>query len=445
MQWGATTFGAKMLLQRFRRDKQSVPDSLDRRHAVAMDSQWAQTSTRRIGMLPRVAFEYGHTICASSTSKSASARARPGRLILSSTSVSERYEFVHVLYRQVLYDRQAPGRRARLHRRIGERLEALYSQRLDEIVPVLVQHFDAAADWPRAIKYLRMAADVAVRRYAPLEAISMLQRALDLASRLPEAERPLSEIDTLEKLATSYHTSADSRRTETYQALVEKAAAQGLVDTEVRALVGLAWTEHITSTRRSLDVVTRALKLSARQHDPVLRARMRVRALACRVWASGWSAGDAEESRSALAQIRAAGDPAILAPYLIYYGVIPAYSSEYREACRNLVEGRAMLRATIGENPYVSFPYEVVQVLLPTCLMYLGEWDKALQEIDATIAMLDANGDYYRGQTARVHRAALHLHAMDFAGARDICESAVPLTRGSPGWESQRSRNGTAG
>jgi predicted ATPase/DNA-binding winged helix-turn-helix (wHTH) protein len=40
-------------------------------------------------------------------------------------SVSERYEFVHALYRQVLYERQAPGRRARLHRRIGEQLEAL--------------------------------------------------------------------------------------------------------------------------------------------------------------------------------------------------------------------------------------------------------------------------------------------------------------------------------
>jgi tetratricopeptide (TPR) repeat protein len=83
----------------------------------------------------------------------------------------------------------------------------------------------------------------------------------------------------------------------------------------------------------------------------------------------------------------------------------------------------------MGENPYVSFPSEVVQVTLPTCLTYLGEWGEALREVDATIAMLDANGDYYRGQTARVHRAVLHLHAMDFAGARDICESAVPLTR----------------
>jgi predicted ATPase/DNA-binding winged helix-turn-helix (wHTH) protein len=39
-------------------------------------------------------------------------------------SVTERYEFVHVLYRQVLYERQSPGRRATLHDQIGERLAA---------------------------------------------------------------------------------------------------------------------------------------------------------------------------------------------------------------------------------------------------------------------------------------------------------------------------------
>jgi predicted ATPase len=39
---------------------------------------------------------------------------------------AERYEFVHALYRQVIYDRLAPRRRATLHRRIGERLAALH-------------------------------------------------------------------------------------------------------------------------------------------------------------------------------------------------------------------------------------------------------------------------------------------------------------------------------
>jgi DNA-binding winged helix-turn-helix (wHTH) protein/tetratricopeptide (TPR) repeat protein len=342
-------------------------------------------------------------------------------------TVSERYEFVHALYRQVLYNQQAHGRRARLHRRIGERLEALYSQRPDEIVPVLAQHFEAASDWARAIRYLRMAADTAVRRYAPLEAVPLLQRALELASHLPEPERSASKIETLEKLAINYVTSVDSRCAETYETLIEAAAQQGLVDTEARGLLGLAWAEARTSTQRCLDVLTRALKLSAHQHDPLLQARTRASALACRVRVSGWNAGDAAECRTALAHIREAGDPAIVAPHLIDYSVIPAYSSEYRESCRTLIEGRAILGEVIGENPYLSLAYAVAQFQLSFCLVHMGEWGEALREIDAAVTMLDRNGDYYRAQLIRLIRAALHLHAMDFAGARDLCEAAVPL------------------
>jgi len=43
-------------------------------------------------------------------------------------TVSARYEFVHALYREVLYRRLASGRRAKLHQRIGEQLE--YSSRI---------------------------------------------------------------------------------------------------------------------------------------------------------------------------------------------------------------------------------------------------------------------------------------------------------------------------
>ena len=60
-------------------------------------------------------------------------------------SVTERYEFVHALYRQVLYDRQLPGRRARLHRQIGERLEAMHAQRMEKVVSELAYHFERAA------------------------------------------------------------------------------------------------------------------------------------------------------------------------------------------------------------------------------------------------------------------------------------------------------------
>ena len=66
-------------------------------------------------------------------------------------SMTECYAFVHVLYRQALYDRQLPGRRARLHGLIGERLAALYTQRMEEVAPELAYHFEQASDSPRAI------------------------------------------------------------------------------------------------------------------------------------------------------------------------------------------------------------------------------------------------------------------------------------------------------
>jgi predicted ATPase len=42
-------------------------------------------------------------------------------------SVTPRYEFLHALYRETLYRRLTARRRAKLHRRIGDRLEALFS------------------------------------------------------------------------------------------------------------------------------------------------------------------------------------------------------------------------------------------------------------------------------------------------------------------------------
>jgi predicted ATPase/DNA-binding winged helix-turn-helix (wHTH) protein len=116
-------------------------------------------------------------------------------------TISERYEFVHALYRQVLYDRLAPRRTARLHRRIGERLEALHPQPTDEVVPELAHHFEAAADWPRAVEYLQLEADIARRRFAHSQADSLLQRALELVSHLPRAQRAPKELELLAELA----------------------------------------------------------------------------------------------------------------------------------------------------------------------------------------------------------------------------------------------------
>ena len=39
-----------------------------------------------------------------------------------------RYEFVHALHREVFYQRQAPSRRTKLHRRVGESMERRFPE-----------------------------------------------------------------------------------------------------------------------------------------------------------------------------------------------------------------------------------------------------------------------------------------------------------------------------
>lgn len=92
------------------------------------------------------------------------------------------------------------------------------------------------------------------------------------------------------------------------------------------------------------------------------------------------------------------------------------------------MESRVLFEA-VQEMAYLStFSYLAVHyVVLPLNLLFLGEWGQALREINDTIAIVDKNGDYRWGQSVRLCRAFVHLHAMDFAGALSICNSALPL------------------
>jgi predicted ATPase len=108
-------------------------------------------------------------------------------------SVSTQYEFVHALYREVLYRRQTPRRRAMLHRRIGDQLEALYKQQLSEVALELAHHFEEGLDWSRAIKYLRLAAETTGQHYPNVDTAALLEHALSLTSKLPKAEHSTSE------------------------------------------------------------------------------------------------------------------------------------------------------------------------------------------------------------------------------------------------------------
>ncbi|HYN50577.1 MAG TPA: hypothetical protein VES62_06600, partial [Thermoleophilaceae bacterium] len=340
--------------------------------------------------------------------------------------VVQRYEFVHALYREVLYERQAPARRAMLHRRRAERLEQVFAAALDEVTPDLALHFEKGADWPRAVKYLRRAADVAASRYALEEARANLQHALELASRLPLAERAPAETEILNALADMYLGTFDARAADVLTLLRERAAQYGLVDVEAKALVDLAYPLAWGSSERALEVIEQALRLSDAQRDPLMRARIRAQCMVRRIWTRGWSDEDAEERARAMAEIRSRGAPQEVAWHAIDTAAVDLFTSAYRKAIREMVEALATLAQGRDRSMHLTYAHSVREFVVPWCRVLVGEWGEAMREFDAGIALAEKNGDPYRAQNLRNNRALVLVHAMDFASARASCDAVLP-------------------
>jgi DNA-binding winged helix-turn-helix (wHTH) protein/predicted ATPase len=110
-------------------------------------------------------------------------------------TIAARYAFRHALYREVLYERVPPARRAALHTRVGLRLEAGYGERSGELAAELAMHFERGRDLEKAVRYLDAAGQIAIARNAPREAAWHLERAIGLLQGVPAAERAEQELN----------------------------------------------------------------------------------------------------------------------------------------------------------------------------------------------------------------------------------------------------------
>lgn len=110
-------------------------------------------------------------------------------------TVATRYGFIHSLYQQVLYRRVTGAHRARLHVRIGSRIEEGYGARARENAGVLAMHFMNGRDYRRAVLYSQYAAENAVWRCALQEANAHFAKGVELLHHWPDTpERTQQEL-----------------------------------------------------------------------------------------------------------------------------------------------------------------------------------------------------------------------------------------------------------
>jgi DNA-binding winged helix-turn-helix (wHTH) protein len=339
-------------------------------------------------------------------------------------TVCNSYEFGHALYREVFYQRLTPARRAVLHQQVGQRLEELYAGDPGEVATALARHFEQGFDWERAIRYLRLASRRAIERHAHREAAQLLEHALELVRRLPDGDDSAVEMELLEKLTEIDLASTGTRAVAAYERLRERAAQRGLLDVQVRALTRMAVPLSMVSAVSGLEVVQRALDLSDRLHDQLLRAATRASCFSSRMWIDRWNLSDDEQFRRSLAVIRSSGNEQLYASALIEQSMVELMASRYRTAHSAAVKGLAGLGVHEPDR-FLNFTVWKGRVSVIWSLIFLGQWSEALEEIDSAVAEARKHGSPQREHSYLVLRALVHLLAFDFDACLGICQSAI--------------------
>jgi len=125
-------------------------------------------------------------------------------------AAQEIYGFADNQAREVLYESISPLRRRRLHRRIGQAMERVYGERLEEHIEELAHHFLEANDAKKAMEYAIKAGDKAREIYTAEQAIGHYQTALSVMEGQKEGEEQIAE--TLSRLGNAYANSANAEK-----------------------------------------------------------------------------------------------------------------------------------------------------------------------------------------------------------------------------------------
>ena len=140
--------------------------------------------------------------------------AAAGHIIV--VAAEDRYAFRHALLREVVDDDLLPGERAALHLALAQALERRPGADGGGawLTAAIAHHFRVAGDQPAALRASVRAAEEAETVHAPGEAAALLERALELWDRVPDAEAVAGadHVELLRRAASALRSQSDDNR-----------------------------------------------------------------------------------------------------------------------------------------------------------------------------------------------------------------------------------------
>lgn len=348
---------------------------------------------------------------------------------LANGEFSAHYEFRHSLYREVLYRRLSDVTRSKLHRVIGNRLVEVCVPGKPELAAELAMHFEQGRDYENAVHYIVLAAENAAARFAYRDSIEILEHAHELARKLTTASGADLDVRILEFIGDAHialGSAYESARA--YEEAASRAAQAGLKAAHVGALASLIRPLafiHPIDPDRGLAALDKAVEVSKASGDPLLIARTQMLASSFRLLYYTWHEEDADLCTSAFARLRSLGDSQIPALHKMFYAQVQVLRGNYQEALD--IFDSALPQPDQWTSLMAQF-YAVSGKTL--ALLCVGQFGEALQIVKAGKENAAKNGN--DPWLFDLREAWLRILALDFEGARRICEMMLSPKSDSP-------------
>ena len=342
---------------------------------------------------------------------------------LANGQISAHYDFRHSLYREVLYRRLSEVTRSKLHLLLAQRLKAFCDPCEQELATELALHFEGGYDYEQAIRYLILAAENAVGRFAYRDCIEILHHANELVVRLIPALRAEIEVRILEFMGDAHFAlGALAESAHLYAAAAARAQQAGLKTAQLHALTSAMYPLGFIDPGQGVAAVEEAVKISMSANDPPRLALTQMLAAGFRLVFDSWSQTDAELCTSAYETLVRL-HPSELDPYQgIVYAHILMLKGNYGEALE-LCERSVSEASASGVGQVVNFLAHFGALSAKIIvLLHTGQFGKVLQITKAGRASPDENLSLYWLLTLR--EAWLRTLAFDFEGARRICQAS---------------------
>ena len=336
------------------------------------------------------------------------------------------YAFRHEILRDVAYERQSASQAAAAHAAVAAEIETIYRQDPAPVASTLAQHFLGAQDWLSAVKYLRLAARVALGRFSTREAAAALEQALALAQHCPLETRDEIEVEIREELTPIQAGPFDPTALDRYGQLAADAGRVGRLDIQCRAILGQALVSAWSDLGRAVELFQTAIVLSQGLTDAPERARIAAYAHAWCSWVVGWDADHAAGCEAAVEELRRLGDPIALNAGLVDWTRILFSSARYLEGYETIVASVEFLAASPRDNRVdLSLPHWQLRIGMPWCQLFAGDLGVAFELFRSGVQSYLRNEDPVRAAVVQFFEALGYILIQDFRSAAALVQDAV--------------------